>query len=59
MTQSTKGQRAFLPGFLGFVIMLFVSILILTYLIARKTDPVILDEHGHVRSGGGQHARQR
>jgi hypothetical protein len=38
---------------------LFIGILVVTYLIARQTDPVILDEQGHVRSGGAQHAPPR
>ena len=46
----TRG--AFLPKFLGFVIVLFCGILLVTYLIAREADPVILDEHGAYRTGG-------
>lgn len=55
-----KPSRAgwpFLPKFLGFIMVLFVGILIATYLIAREADPVILDDHGNYRSGGHGSAR--
>lgn len=54
MSYSFDARGAFLPKFLGFIIVLFISILVATYAIARKVDPVILDEQGHVRTGGGQ-----
>ncbi len=44
-------RGAFLPKFLGGVFVLFVSILIVCYYIARVANPVMLDEHGHVRGG--------
>ncbi|MBI4892443.1 MAG: hypothetical protein HY821_17595 [Acidobacteria bacterium] len=50
--QSPRQRGAFLPKFLWGVALLFVGILITTYLIARDADPVILDEHGNYRSGG-------
>lgn len=34
---------------LGFVFVLFVGILVVTYVIARNTNVVMLDEKGHVR----------
>lgn len=43
----TRG--ALLPKFLGAVIVLFVGILIACYVIARRANPVMLDEHGHLR----------
>jgi hypothetical protein len=47
----------FLPKFLGVIMVLFIGILIATYLIAREADPVILDDHGNYRSGGHGSAR--
>lgn len=49
---SPRRPTPFLPKFLGFIALMFIGILIATYLIARDADPVILDEHGHYRSGG-------
>ncbi len=43
----TRG--ALLPKVLGFIMLLFIGILITCYLIAREANPIILDEHGHVR----------
>ena len=54
MSYKFDSRGAFLPKFLGFVMVLFITILIVTYCIARQADPVILDEHGHVRSGGAK-----
>lgn len=48
----TSQGGAFLPKFLGLIALLFVGILVATYVIARDADPVILDEHGNYRSGG-------
>ena len=58
MSYRFDARGAFLPKFLGFVMVLFIGILIVTYLIARRADPVILDETGHVRGGGAHHAGQ-
>lgn len=53
MKNGPSDQRgAFLPKFLGFVVLVFIAILIGTYVVARDADPVILDEHGNYRSGG-------
>ena len=45
-------RGAFLPVFLAAVVLLFIGILVGTYVVARQVDPVILDERGAVRSGG-------
>ncbi|MBI5085559.1 MAG: hypothetical protein HZB13_13285 [Acidobacteria bacterium] len=45
-------RGAFLPKFLAFIMLLFIGILVVTYLIARQADPVILDDQGHYRTGG-------
>lgn len=37
--------------FLGAVFLLFIGILAFIYEVARRTDPVILDAKGNVRSG--------
>ena len=42
-------RGAFLPKFLGGVFVLFVGILIACYCIARKANPVMLDDHGAIR----------
>jgi hypothetical protein len=42
-------RGAFLPKFLGGVFVLFCGILIVCYFIARRANPIMLDEHGHVR----------
>jgi uncharacterized protein YneF (UPF0154 family) len=38
-----------LPKLLGFIIVLFIGILVGTYVASRNINPVILDEHGNVR----------
>ena len=43
-------RGALLPKFLGFVMLLFIGILIVCYVIARQTNVVMLDEHGNVRT---------
>ncbi len=53
----TRG--AVLPKFLAFVMFLFIGILVVCYLIARQTNIVMLDEHGHVRSGQATSAQPR
>ena len=36
----------FLPKFLGFVVALFIGILIFTWIVAKQANPILLDEHG-------------
>jgi hypothetical protein len=43
-------RGALLPKVLGFVMLLFITILVVCYLIARQTNVVMLDEHGQVRT---------
>ena len=43
----TRG--AVLPKLLGFVMVLFISILVVCYFIAKQANPIMLDEHGEVR----------
>ena len=43
-------RGAFLPKFLGGVFVLFIGILIACYVIAKRANPVMLDEHGAVRT---------
>jgi hypothetical protein len=45
-------RGAFLPKFLGFIVLLFIGILIAVYFVSREADPVILDDHGGYRAGG-------
>jgi hypothetical protein len=42
-------RGAFLPKFLGGVFVLFVCILVVCYIIAKRANPIMLDEHGDVR----------
>jgi hypothetical protein len=44
-------RGAFLPKFLGGVFVLFVGILVVCYVIARRANPIMLDEHGGLRGG--------
>jgi len=41
-----RKKPAFLTYFLGFVFVLFIGILIFTYVVTRHTNPVMLDQHG-------------
>lgn len=43
---SDKKKQAPLTYFLWFVFVLFISILIVCYVITKRTNPVFLDEHG-------------
>lgn len=47
-----NARGAFLPKFLGFIVVVFISILVATWYVAKQVDPVILDEHGAYRTGG-------
>ncbi len=49
-------RGALLPKFLGFVMLLFISILVVCYLIAKQTNVVMLDEHGQVRGASTETA---
>lgn len=42
-------RGALLPKFLGAVIVLFIGILIACYVIARRANPIMLDEQGRIR----------
>ncbi|MGB9234850.1 MAG: hypothetical protein WCC04_10585 [Terriglobales bacterium] len=41
-----KKKPAFLTYFLGFVFVLFIGILIFTYVVTKRTNPVMLDQYG-------------
>ena len=41
-----KKKQAFLTYFLGFVFVLFIGILIFTYVVTKRTNPVMLDQNG-------------
>ena len=57
MGYELNARGAFLPKFLGFIIVVFISILAATWYVARQVDPVVLDEHGAYRTGGHGKAR--
>ena len=42
----TNKKQAFLTYFLAGVFVLFIGILIVCYIITKRTNPVFLDEHG-------------
>lgn len=42
-------KKSFFPAFLGFVMLLFIGILIYVYKEAKQANPVMLDEQGNVR----------
>lgn len=50
-------RGAFLPKFLGAIFVLFCGILVVCYYIAKQANPIMLDEHGHLRTT--QAARRR
>ncbi len=43
-------RGAFLPKFLGGIIVLFCAILIACYFISKQANPIMLDEQGHIRA---------
>lgn len=47
-------RGALLPKVLGGVFVLFCGILIVCYVIARQANPIMLDEHGHVRGAAAE-----
>lgn len=49
MSYRFDARGALLPKFLGAVIVLFIGILIASWLISRQVNPVMLDEKGHIR----------
>jgi hypothetical protein len=52
-------RGALLPKVLGGIFVLFVGILIAAYVIARGANPVMLDEHGHIRGAAAHSAERR
>ena len=50
-----KKKAAPLAYFLGFIFVLFISILIACYMITKRTNPVFLDEHGKPVSSSTAH----
>ncbi len=42
-------KTSFFPVFLGFVMLLFIGILIYAYNGAKQANPVMLDEKGQIR----------
>jgi hypothetical protein len=42
-------RGAFLPKFLGAIIVLFCAILVATYFISKQANPIMLDEKGNLR----------
>lgn len=42
----SRTQGIIVRCLLAFVVVLFISILVAAYLVAREANPVLLDEHG-------------
>lgn len=52
----SRNQGAILKLMLGFIVMLFISILITLYVVAKSANPIILDEQGRpMNAGSSQH----
>ncbi len=49
LRQNNKPSSGPLPKLLGAIFILFIGIMVGVYVIARNTNPVILDEYGNVR----------
>jgi len=49
-------QRAPLVYFLGFIFVLFIGILIVCYVITKRTNPVFLDQHGKPVAASSEHS---
>jgi len=52
---TARKQPAPLLYFLGFVFMLFIGILVVCYVITRRTNPVFLDQHGKPATASSEH----
>ena len=52
-------RGALLPKVLGGIVVLFIGILIAAYVIARGANPVMLDDHGHMRGAAPHSAGSR
>ena len=49
MSYRFDSRGALLPKVLGGIVVLFIGILVAAYVISRGVNPVMLDEHGHLR----------
>jgi hypothetical protein len=49
-------QPAPLLYFLGFVFALFIGILVVCYVITKRTNPVFLDQHGKPVAASSEHS---
>jgi hypothetical protein len=49
MSAEARRRRGWFPAFLGFVIALFIGLLVYVYFGATRANPVILDEKGRPR----------
>ena len=47
--ENKKAGGAFFPVFFALISVLFIGILLYAYHGAKEANPVMLDEHGHVR----------
>jgi len=56
MPTNVRRRPAPLVYFLGFVMVLFIGILIFVYVVTKRTSPVVLDERGRPVASGHDHA---
>lgn len=45
-TQTVSKKKTPFAYFLGFVFVLFIAILIVCYVITKRANPILLDQHG-------------
>ena len=56
ISPNIRKKPAPLVYFLGLVFALFVGILIFVYVVTKRTNPILLDEHGKPAASGHDHA---
>ena len=59
MSYRFDSRGALLPKVLGGIVVLFIGILVAAYVISRGANPVMLDEHGHLRGAATHPATSR
>ncbi len=45
-TQQSERKPAAFTYLLGFIFVLFIGILVFVYIVTKKSNPILLDEHG-------------
>lgn len=55
MTKDVRRKPAPLTYFLGVVMAIFIGILIFVYVVTKRSNPIMLDEHGKPVTSGHNH----